>query len=353
MAGLPGIPQNLIVQSANQQILVSWDLSTGATSYDIQRSLDNVTFTALTTVSGSPLATSYLDTAVVLGIQYWYQVRATNGLGSSSYTTPLSEVPVPTGEMCLAQIRLQAMQRADRVNSNFLTKSEWNSNINKAMFELYDLLVTVYEDYYMATPIQFTTDGVTYLYPLPNGSNTFLNGINPSITFTPEPFYKLMGLDLAVNNATNAYVTLGKFNFIDRNQYYYVNSASTLYGWANMKFRTIGSNIEFMPVPSANQALRIWYIPRLRELLRDTDITTIGISGWLEYVIVRAAKYALDKEESDTARLTEELVFLKSRIEESAANRDAGQGDTISDTRKNVNGWGGGWGGGNGPSGGW
>ena len=76
MAGAPGTPQNLNVQAANQQILVSWDLSTGATSYLVQRSLDNVTFTALATVTGSPLATSYLDTAVTLGTQYWYQVAA-------------------------------------------------------------------------------------------------------------------------------------------------------------------------------------------------------------------------------------------------------------------------------------
>src|ERR1017187_2197887 len=96
---IPGIPQNLEVQAANQQILVSWDLSPGATSYDIQRSLDNVTYTALVSVSGSPLATSYLDTAVTLGTQYWYQVRAT-GIDSitllpvsSSYTSPLEAVP--------------------------------------------------------------------------------------------------------------------------------------------------------------------------------------------------------------------------------------------------------------------
>lgn len=47
MAGVPGIPQNLEVQTANQQILVSWNQTAGATSYDITRSLDNVTFTAL------------------------------------------------------------------------------------------------------------------------------------------------------------------------------------------------------------------------------------------------------------------------------------------------------------------
>jgi hypothetical protein len=342
MAGAPGIPQNMNVQTANQQNLVSWDLSSGATSYIVQRSLDNVTYTTLVTISGSPLATSYLDTGVVIGTQYWYKVSASSGTGTSSYTTPQSAVPSPTGEMCLSQIRLAAMQRADRVNSNFVSTPEWRTYINQSLFELYDLLTTVYEDYFIAQPIQFTSDGTTFIYPLPNGSLSFQNALTNS-TFVAPPFYKLMGVDLALNNATNAYVTINKFNFIDRNRFVYPNTASTIYGVFNLQYRVLGQNIEFIPTPTAGQQIRLWYIPRLTELLQDTDTTQMGISGWIEYAIVRAAKYALDKEESDSSKLTEELLFLKSRIEESASNRDAGQPDKISNTRGgNGNGWGGG-----------
>lgn len=331
----PGIPQNLNVQTANGEVLVSWNLSSGATSYLIQRSLDNVTYTALATISGSPLATSYLDTAVSLGTQYWYKVAADNG-STSQYTAPQSAVPSPTGEMCLSQIRLQAMQRADRVGNNFVTIPEWRNYINQAMFELYDLLITVYEDLYVATPVQFTSDGTTFLYALPNGSNTFQSGISPSTTFTPKPFYKLIGVDLALNNATNSYVTINKFQFADRNRFVYPNTASSIYGVFNMQYRLLGLNqIEFIPTPTAGQAIRLWYIPRMRELLQDTDITDQGVSGWIEYVIVRAAKYALDKEESDTSKLDQEILFLKTRIEETASNRDAGIPDKISDTRSN------------------
>lgn len=351
MTGSPGIPNNLLVQSANQQILVSWDLAPGATSYVVQRSLDNITFSVIATISGSPLATSYLDVGVTLGIEYWYQVSAVNSNGASSFTLSQSAIPVPTGEMALAQIRLQAKQRADRVNSNFLTIPEWNTNINKAMFELYDLLVTVYEDLYVAPPILFTTSGNNSLYPLPNGSNTFLDATTFA-TITPRPFYKLLGLDLNVQNTNNGYVTLNKFNFIDRNQFVYPNTASTIYGVFNMRYRVMGSNINFIPAPSMNQQIRIWYVPRLKELLMDTDTTDVGISGWVEYVIVRAAKYALDKEESDSTKLDQELLFLKTRIEETASNRDAGQPDTISDTSNSRGNWGYGSGWGNGSSGG-
>lgn len=356
MAGIPGIPQNMVVQSANQEILVSWDLSTGADSYLVQRSQDNVTFSALVTVSGSPLATQYLDTAVTLGVQYWYKVAASNTSGASSYTIAQDGVPVPTGEMCLSQIRLKAMQRADRVNSNFVTKSEWNSYINQSMFELYDILITEFEDYYVAPiPAQFTVNGSQFLYPLPNGSILFNNGLDQSQPqFIAPPFYKLLGVDLALNNATNGYVTLNKFNFINRNQFVYPNTASTIYGVFNMQYRVMGSNLEFIPTPSSGQQIRLWYIPRLQELLLDTDITTTGISGWIEYVIVKAAYYALTKEESDTQSLVMQLVALTDRITASAANRDAGRPDTISDSRAtSSNGYGNGFGGGfNGSSGG-
>lgn len=336
---IPSTPQSFAVQTANQQVLASWSLSAGATSYILQRSLDNVTFTTLVTISGSPLATQYLDASPLLGVQYFYRVAASGPGGTSFYTAAQSATPAPTAEMTLGQIRLAAQQRSDRVNSQFVTMPEWNTFINQAMYELYDLLITVYEDLYVATPVQFVADGSTFLYPLPNGSNTFQSGISPSTTFTPPALYKLLGVDLALQTANNAYVTVNKFNFIDRNRFVYPNTASTIYGVFNLRYRLMGNNIEFIPTPSGNQSIRLWYIPRLTALLQDTDITTLGISGWLQYVIVRAAKYALDKEESDTQKLDEELLFLKSRIEESAANRDAGQPDRISDTRAG-NGWG-------------
>lgn len=345
---IPGIPQNFSVQSANRTNLVSWSLSAGSTSYDIQRSLDNVTFTNLVSVSGSPLATSYVDSAVTSGTQYWYTVRATNTSGSSSYTTSQSAIPTETGEMSLKSIRDQARLRADRLNSNFVTDSECNIYINQAMFELYDLLVTTFEDYFIGTPIQFNCDGNTFQFPLPDGNTTYQNGINPNQTLVAPSLFKLTGVDLALNNATNAYVTVNKFNFIDRNRFVYPNTASTIYGVFNLQYRMLGNQIEFIPTPSAGQQIRLWYIPRMTQLLQDTDTTTQGISGWIEYVIVRTAIYILAKEESDVSNLEQQLLFLKSRIEESASNRDAGSADTISDTRGgrtggNGDGGGGGW----------
>lgn len=327
----PSTPSNFAVQTANQQILLSWNISAGATSYQVQRSLDGVTYSNL----GTSSIPSYLDTAVSIGVQYWYQVAAVNGSASSVYTVPQYDIPAPTGEMSLYGLRKASQQRADRIGNNFVKLQEWNFFIDQAMYELYDLLIDVYEDYFMAPRARFNVVGNQFIYPLPNGSLTFQDG--NSSNFVASPLYKLLGVDLALNNAQNSFVTVTKYNFIDRNNYVYPNSNSTIYGVFNLSYRMMGTNIEFIPTPTAGQTIQLCYIPRLPALLKDTDITTIGFSGWLQYVIIRAAKYALDKEESDTSKLDEELAYLSKRIEASAQNRDAGQPDKVSDVRRGTN----------------
>ena len=332
---VPGIIQNFYLQQGNRQVYLSWDIDAGATSYQVQRSTDGVNFSNYATVT----ANNYLDTVVTVGIQYYYQIAAINDSGTGLFTQAQSIVPTPTAEMSLGQLRYLAQARADRVGSNFVTLPEWNQFINQAMFELYDLLVTVDEEYFVATPAQFATNSSntnqSYFYPLPDGLMAYSNGITGAPGYIAPPFYKLKGVDLALNTANNAWVTVNKFNFMDRNRFVYPNTASTIYGVFNLQYRLLGNQIEFIPTPSANQNIRIWYIPRLNQLLQDTDITSVGISGWLQYVIIRAAKYALDKEESDTSKLDQELIFLKQRIESTSVNRDTGMPDRITDVRQN------------------
>lgn len=302
----------------------------GAATYDVQRSLDNITYASVAT----PTTLSFKDTTVTTGVVYYYKVAAVNGSGTGIYSTPQSVVPSPTAELSLSELRLRAQQRADRVNSNFIALPEWNFFINQAMTELYDLLITEYEDYFEAPEIKFQTNGTDYAYDLPDGELTFTDS-NTGSTIVAAPFYKLSGVDLGVNNTNNnAYVTMNRYNLIDRNKFLYPNSNSTIYGVFNMQYRLLGNKIRFIPTPAAGQFIRLLYVPRLPELLAENDITTIGYSGWLQYVIIRAAKYALDKEESDTTKLDQELAFLIKRIEASAMNRDQGQADTVSDTRR-------------------
>lgn len=343
---IPAAPNNLTVQQGNLQTYLLWDQVAGALTYDVQRSLDNVTFASI----ASPALPHYLDTTAMIGVQYFYKVASTNASGTSTYCPSESVIIAPNGELSLKELRERSKQKADRVRSEFVTLPEWNFFINQALYELYDLLIDVYEDYFEAPEITFAANGSDYFYLLPDGVLTFTDNQNGQTIVAP-PFYRLSGIDLALNTANNAYVTLNKYNLIDRNAFVFPNAASTIYGVFNMQYRLMGNKIRFIPTPSAGQKVRMLYVPRLPTLLQETDMSTIGYSGWLQYVIVRAAKYALDKEESDTTKLDQELMFLKDRIQSSAINRDIGRPDTISNSRSGD--WGDGWGGNNGSSAGW
>lgn len=334
MAAPTAAPTNVLIQSGNGALLVSWDFSSAATSgYQVQRSTDQVSYSTVdTTPQGEPF---YNDTTGTVGTQYWYRVALTNGDGAGPYSSIVTDVPTQPGQMTLGQLRLLSQQKADRVNSQFVTKTEWNMYINQSYFELYDLLVQKYgNDYFVAEPVEFVTTGANE-YDLPNGTNYS----------AAKPFYKLMGVDLNIAAGNIAWLTLKKYEFISRNKYVYPQLTTNFLGVGSLQYRLVGGKLHFIPTPAAGQQIRMWYIPRLTTLLQDNDIAD-GVSGWLEYVAVDAAIKALQKEESDITALMVEKQALIARIEAAAENRDAGEPETISKTRN----WGG-WGNGDGGSG--
>lgn len=346
--------QNLVAEQSDGNILITWSGALGATSYQIQRSTDGVNFTNLITVG---VETQYVDERPGIGIMYWYRVAGVNTDGTGVYSNTAQMVAALPSEMSLFELRLRAQQCADRVNSDFVTTSEWNSFGRIAMYELYDILMTTYENYFAQSYVSIQTNGTDFRYPLPDGVTNYFGGNYPSVSSSGDPapaFYKLAGVDLNVNTSTvtPSRVTLLRYDFIKRNQYVYPNSTSTIYGVYNMRYRLMGDYINIIPTPAGNQTLILWYSPKLPQLLKDTDLTTIGKSGWLRYAIARMAKYALDKEEQNTDNLTQEIAFLRQRIYEAAQNRDEGIPDTISETRIDPVYGGTGWGGGA-SNGGW
>lgn len=234
--------------------------------------------------------------------------------------------------MTLEQIRNAAKDRADMVNSEFISDETWNQYINQSAFELYDLLITVYgNDYHVADPHSFTADG----------SNRFFE--------LPENFYKALGIDLQLGASQDSWVTLKMFKFNERNKFA-VPNMQTLVGATNLRYRLNGNNIMFNVVPSGGQQFRLWFIPKM-ELLTSDDDELEGISGWDEYVIVDAAIKAMQKEESDVQVLMVQKQALIQRINSTAENRDAGDSQCVSDTSDR--GYGDAWGYGSGNNGDW
>lgn len=188
----------------------------------------------------------------------------------------------------LAQMRTAAQSRIDMLNSTYVSNSEWAQFITNSYKELYDLLVSAYgDDYYVASPYAFTTDGTNARFSL------------------PPDFYKLLGVDL---NASGRWITLHPFPFAERNR----NGASS-------------------SVPAGGQQLQLWYIPEPTNLVNDAD-TIDGISGWEEYVEIDAAIKAAGKEESDVSLLLSQKTSMYNRLTAMAEARDAGMPMTVADT---------------------
>lgn len=208
----------------------------------------------------------------------------------------------------LEELRLRSRQKADRENSNFVEDEELDFMINSSIAELHDLLVMANASDYAVSEYDFTTTPNTASYAL------------------PADFYKLKGVDAQLTG--DDYLTLRPFNFNERNR-----NNNTTWGRLtapNIRYRILGDNLVFSPIPDAPTPIKIWYTPLATKLVAPTDALK-DLNSFSEYVIVDVAIKYLLKEESDVSVLAQQKSELKRRIEIMANNRDEGHGDTISD----------------------
>lgn len=214
-------------------------------------------------------------------------------------------------------------------SSSFVSDSEWTTYINQSLYALYDILVGAYgDDYYVADPVTFTTDGSSDRYALPNGTN-----------FSAAPaLYKLLGVDIALSSSPDSYVTLYPFTMAERNKFN-VPNFQTVYGITNLRYRVSGDYLWLSPRAAAGQTIQLWYVPVLTELSAEGD-TFNSVSGWDEFVVIDAAIKAKDKEESDVTVLASRWQAVKKRIESAAPNRNLAAPKTVSDNfAKNTGRW--------------
>lgn len=208
----------------------------------------------------------------------------------------------------LQTLRTRVRYRANMEDSEFVTDTELNTFINESYAELYDLLVSKFEDWYVGDPTEITmTSGDAGKKAL------------------ASDFYKLRGVDQQLGGRWRE---VHPFNFNERNRQ---GTAERLNGFlTTVRYRVVGSDLRFSPVDLAVGTFRYWYVPLATEMSGDTD-TMDGVNGWEQYVIVDAARKCLLKEESDTSELERELAKLTNRIEVMAQNRDAGNPQQVED----------------------
>lgn len=212
--------------------------------------------------------------------------------------------------LTLLQLRTAVRQRADMVNSQFVSDSELTGYINYSYKELYDLIVDANEDYNLTSSTLTITTGNT--------------------VSLPADFYKFRGLD-DLSYGTSTPITVLKFNWNERN---YGSSPiqdgrSGIYQYSSVRYRIIGNSLIIEPAESAARSYKLWYIPAVANLVNDADLAD-GVQGWLEYVIVDAAIKCLIKEESDIKPLSMIKGSLTERITRMKHNRDQALPEKIS-----------------------
>lgn len=275
----------------------------------------------------------------------------------------------------LTELRDQSRQRADMVNSTFITDSELDGYINEGLLELYDILTQKFGDEYFHTSFNINIDNTTNIYAL------------------PSDFYKLKGVDIDQAGAGTRFITVVPFMFQERNRYAfnvaqlptrtvrirYVPTATRLSDTAQTFATTDVSTaddtitetshglstsrpITFTTTGTlpAGLALATEYFvifvdantfkvaSSLNNAFIETaiDITDVGtgthtivankdkfdfIDGYESYVIWRAVEMMKEKEESDTQVATGNVFRALKRIESAAGNRDAGMPQRILD----------------------
>ena len=213
-------------------------------------------------------------------------------------------------------LRTRAKRRADMESSTFVSDAEWNDYINQGNSELYDILVTKYEDFFVksTTFVDNRSDGIYTI---------------GTTIITDNDVYKILGLDVAEGGST---IRMKKFSFAERNMY--DNSVATLSGYENYRWHYQGNTIRIIP-PDSKNTITVWYIPETAVLSADdTAIESVINRGWEEYIVIYAARKALLKEESDVSMLDKELAQMSRKIQEFAGNREAGESGKIIDVNQ-------------------
>lgn len=188
----------------------------------------------------------------------------------------------------LQAIADKARFHADMKSSGFVSDAEILALINDNYCDLYDQLVSAYENYYVKQAPLNIGNGQDF-YDLPND------------------FYKLSAVDYRVNN--DAYITLHPFNEAERNV-------------------TLTTNVN---IPSG--VVRIFYVPAPTTFTALTD-TFDGVAGWDRLVSLMTAIDMLDAEESDSSSLQRKYKLMLDRINDMSAPRDSGFPATVADAYK-------------------
>lgn len=234
----------------------------------------------------------------------------------------------------LADLRTSCLQRSDLATSAFVGRWEANDWINEALSELHDLIVKAYKQHYFKTTTLTLVAG-TEAYNLPTDFGQMLavywlsGGYRYPLREVMLPEYPERQLPLAMVVGIDI---------------------------VTMMWRTLGTQMYFVPKPLAGGSVELWYtpqfVPLVDPLLNDGSTPNPNYSagqdaiepqvfpGWQAYVMADFGIKAALKQELDPSPWMALKTAQAKRVEQMAQQRNTGTPQRLYDAYGPSRGWG-------------
>lgn len=212
-----------------------------------------------------------------------------------------------------AQIREQALRRADMATSSFVTAAEVDQYVLDSAGELVDLILENCDvEHFAVLSSPIATIAGTPEYAL------------------PSDFYRLLGVDLSYQGDLHP---LRRLTFRERR----FSPSDRDWGHpSGVRYSLLNREIAFNPVPKSEHTFFVWYVPLPVSITNMAANPFQSFTGWDEYIIVDVAAKCLEKEESDSTALRARKLALAERIATAARKIDSSDMDTIADTQAGI-----------------
>ncbi|HEY0703748.1 MAG TPA: glycoside hydrolase family 44 protein [Candidatus Acidoferrales bacterium] len=174
------VPTGLAATAGNAKIVVTWNASSGATTYNVKRS----TSSGAETTIASAVSTTYTDAAVANGTKYFYEVSAVNSSGESANSAEVSATPTAPAQAPATPANLQGTA------GNAQVALTWSASTGATSYHV-KRSTTSGAETQIATPTTnnftdtTTTNGTKYFYVVSAVNSTGESASSNEISATP------------------------------------------------------------------------------------------------------------------------------------------------------------------------
>lgn len=234
------------------------------------------------------------------------------------------------------ELEQRVRERADMVDSQFVTSAEVQRFLEAAWQELYSIMVASGEDLFIrraqitsAAADPLVTESGDLLVT-ENGDVIIVGGVIAVGSYLNlPPQVKSLKLIRIVDGPRLRKITLNDYELIQ----FTTARSKPLYYRPDMDPQNQYLRLELLPIPDQSYTFDVYYVPALslREFLVSSYVS-IPVRGWDEFLVLRASSKCKDKEESDVGNVMKESEMLLDRIKADLMPFDRSEPDVVAQT---------------------